>query len=281
MKLFLGNYFLCPSGPRSVSNLSNLTPENFECAEVSFNDNTTLILPKSTEILSDIGFLEVYNHKKFRHHEILPTEYNYFNQSCYDPYLIGVLCNTKCKYNIFYTSVKELEGLPFLCDHFNLSVEKSQDGFLKIFNNKEYLNVFTPFLIKTGLSSRLRYRHIPENYLYSDMYNRKELLAGIVDANVKINKSLYLEVSSVQLAKDIAFLIRSLGGIARVTKYSSKDPWYKIVFSVNFNPCKLREEYVVEQPMKKKVVSIKNIGPQPTVEVPVNNLIINDFVTVN
>lgn len=63
-------------------------------------------------------------------------------------------------------------------------------------------------------------KKIPQEYLYSSVENRKELLRGLFDTdgfNDKVCSRIEYCTTSEQLCKDVVFLIRSLGGYAKVS----------------------------------------------------------------
>lgn len=63
-------------------------------------------------------------------------------------------------------------------------------------------------------------KHIPKEFLWSSIENRKELLRGIFDTdgfNDKVCSRIEYCTTSEKLCNDVVFLIRSLGGYAKVT----------------------------------------------------------------
>lgn len=56
---------------------------------------------------------------------------------------------------------------------------------------------------------------IPESYLLGDVSQRIALLQGLMDTDGSLEQSVVFSTSSGQLADDVEFLVRSLGGIAR------------------------------------------------------------------
>ena len=62
--------------------------------------------------------------------------------------------------------------------------------------------------------------NIPRKYLYSDVEDRKELLAGILDSDGFTSKSDFIEYIAInkRMAEDVAELIRSLGGKVTINK---------------------------------------------------------------
>ena len=80
-------------------------------------------------------------------------------------------------------------------------------------------------LRKLGIYGKTSYdKFIPKEYLIDSIENRLELLRGLCDTDGSVVKNTYMEysTSSKQLADDIVFLIRSLGGRATKTKRMGK-----------------------------------------------------------
>jgi len=71
-------------------------------------------------------------------------------------------------------------------------------------------------------------KFIPEPYRFASIEDRRNLLLGLMDTDGTVDKpgqpSVSYSTSSERLADDVAFLVRSLGGIARTT---SRIPRYK------------------------------------------------------
>lgn len=62
-------------------------------------------------------------------------------------------------------------------------------------------------------------KFVPPRYLYGDIPTRTDVLAGLIDSDGTATKTGHLEFTtgSEQLAKDCAFLVRSLGGLIHMT----------------------------------------------------------------
>jgi len=90
-----------------------------------------------------------------------------------------------------------------------------------------------PYMRSLGLQGKRSYeKHIPEEYLYDSYENRLELLRGLMDTDGTVGNRAdksgiaTFTTTSPQLARDMEFLVRSLGGKCkarwRVTKYTHK-----------------------------------------------------------
>lgn len=86
---------------------------------------------------------------------------------------------------------------------------------------KRQPNLFRSFLVSHRLNVKSPERFIPRAYLYGSKRQRIDLLRGLMDTDGSPtnypNDMSTFGTSSQQLALDVAELVRSLGGIARVT----------------------------------------------------------------
>lgn len=93
---------------------------------------------------------------------------------------------------------------------------------------KSHINKFNPLkqeLRLLGLIGKHSYsKFIPELYKNSSIEQRIELLRGLFDTDGSINEFGDIEYKTVseELANDIAYILRSLGCVAKVSKFSSK-----------------------------------------------------------
>lgn len=74
-------------------------------------------------------------------------------------------------------------------------------------------------LVKYGLWEKHAYeKHIPKEYLYAPIEDRIELMRGLFDSDGSaVSNGCEYSTTSEQLAKDVCFLVRSLGGRCRIT----------------------------------------------------------------
>lgn len=93
-------------------------------------------------------------------------------------------------------------------------------------DTNEKTNVFTLALKELGLHEKIHnQKHIPSIYLEGSKEQRFNLLQGLMDTDGFVSTDGVLNYSTVseQLAKDIQYLVRSLGGIASI---STKIPFF-------------------------------------------------------
>ena len=90
----------------------------------------------------------------------------------------------------------------------------------------------TPFINQLGLSGKLSYdKFVPEDYLKSTYKTRLALLQGLMDSDGCAEGSDMNGVSfssaSHQLAKDVQYLVRSVGGTAKLSKKATSSRFGK------------------------------------------------------
>lgn len=148
-------------------------------------------------------------------------------------------------------------------------------------------------------------RYIPEAYLYNDIETRKALLCGLMDSDGEVNKthSLMYSTTSKELAENVLWLVRSLGGKAQLQP-TDKQGWYykdkvkrngrichRITMTLPFNPFSLKhrkERYkqdIEHRYMCRWIDRIDYIGEKPgqciEVENPDGLYLANDFTVTH
>jgi hypothetical protein len=116
-------------------------------------------------------------------------------------------------------------------------------------------------------------KFIPQDYLFGSIETRLSILQGLLDTDGTVDKrtgcASYCS-SSKQLAKDVIFLIQSLGGIATLRKKKTYRRTAFIVhinLPIDFTPFRLTRKKILYRPAKKyfprrKIVSIEFDGLQ-------------------
>lgn len=112
-------------------------------------------------------------------------------------------------------------------------------NMLRGYKNKIILNEqiteTDPYIIGTYVS-RPNFI-IPNNYLYNSENNRSNLLAGIIDSTGKfLNNNKYMcNFNNIKIAKQVMFLIRSLGFFCKMIKnINSKNSIYTCSYIISF-----------------------------------------------
>jgi len=136
-------------------------------------------------------------------------------------------------------------------------------------------NLINQELKKYGLKgSNSHTKYIPNDYKYSSIQQRLEILQGILDTDGHSRKDSIVELTlaSKQLIDDVQFIVQSLGGIGRIKekciKYKGEERCYwriHIKLPPEFTPFKLQrkiETFVAttKYPPNRAIVGIKYIG---------------------
>jgi SpoVK/Ycf46/Vps4 family AAA+-type ATPase len=159
-----------------------------------------------------------------------------------DPYVMGSLlgdgslgniADTKHRRALGFTSFDDLivEKVKKFVDVFpNHQMKRKQKGQYNLITTKGAqgqkgrYNQFKSFLEKYGLLGMTSpNKFIPEEYLFNDVQSRLQLLRGLCDTDGTASKrlsehSIEFSTSSERLARDIRFLVESLGGICPITQ---------------------------------------------------------------
>jgi len=92
------------------------------------------------------------------------------------------------------------------------------------YNGEWSIRGILPALRSLKLRGKSADKFVPREYLYAPINVRKDVLAGILDTDGSVSGvSIEYGTVSPQLASDVEFLVRSLGGTA---KRSVREPWY-------------------------------------------------------
>lgn len=121
---------------------------------------------------------------------------------------------------------------------------------------------------KESYNSEAFTQSIPENYKLGSIKQRYQLIQGIMDTNASIKDGI-IEFSTVSklLAQDLAEIIRSLGGIVKISETNNLN--YKLLiqhpepqkfFSFNNKEHALALKYQGKDKLKLKITSVKNLN---------------------
>lgn len=137
-----------------------------------------------------------------------------------DPYVLGVLIGDGCFSNRSFVTndddstiiEKVLSLIPKI---FGVSKRISKPKLTEVRLFKPFWDILSNEINITCKSGN---KYIPYKYLVNDIKGRIELLQGLMDTDGFVSKSGYCcyNTKSKQLADDICFLVRSLGGIATI-----------------------------------------------------------------
>ena len=153
-----------------------------------------------------------------------------------DPYLLGCLIGDGClsKGELSYSSNDQ-----FIIDRLNEVLLRDWRMCLKKFNGAQYSDWDICFADKTaglslvqkhktraplrnaiaklGLDTTADKKHIPKEYIFSSISQRKALLNGLIDTDGTVNSNGVVEFTTVseRLAKDVKLLCETLGYIVK------------------------------------------------------------------
>lgn len=108
-------------------------------------------------------------------------------------------------------------------------------------SDSRHRNRALEYIERLGLDVKSDSKRIPEEYLFGDIEQRKELLRGLMDTDgsIKGNRITY-HSGNRQLCEDVVELVQSLGGQARIRIYDRTDEGKSLEYQVNvvtkFNP---------------------------------------------
>jgi hypothetical protein len=189
-----------------------------------------------------------------------PVEFNFSYKINIDPYLIGIILSDGgiSAGSICVTTKDEkiLENIKKLILEDYTWVQPAEITY-RLVKNKTGIgrdNFYVKELKKLdlwGLKSEDKF--IPDCYKFSNIENRKLLIKGLMDGDGTVSKGnpSYC-TTSLRLAKDIQWVIRSLGGKATITEKQGK---YKKDGMVKF--CKKAYNLTIQIENKKELFSLK------------------------
>ena len=188
------------------------------------------------------------------------------------PYIMGVLLGDGCFFNTiaFSTQDKEIADRVrnLLKEDTKISYKPKYTYTFKKKQRDNKQNYIKKAIVDYGLfEKRSHEKFIPEDYLLNSVKNRIELLQGLLDTDGTLDyrngKSIRYSTTSPTLAKNIAFLIQTLGGVckirSRTTKYRYRDEIRKgrtcyrlnIVLPEYIVPFKLNRKKRIYKPNEK------------------------------
>jgi phosphate starvation-inducible PhoH-like protein len=150
-----------------------------------------------------------------------------------------------------------------------MSYRCKPDGVYDISVNKEHRKFYN-LLDLHNVKSIAKW--IPDEYKHGAIVQRKALLAGLLDSDgTCANNKLRFSSSSKKLIDDVAWLVRSLGGIASISfnnREDRKNIEYSLQIRTPFNPFSLKrkaDQYKVlptDICANKRIVKAEYIGIQ-------------------
>lgn len=202
--------------------------------------------------------------RRFRLPKISPTKFEKKSLDV-DPYLMGLLLGdgsfVQNKVSISSSDEEVLNEVRKICerDYNDLEIVHARNYDYRFRKKKKgsKKNKLHKQLIDYGLEGRYSYeKHIPEDYLYSSVEDRIELLRGLMDSDGTVSGKCAASFSttSKRLSEDFEFLARSLGfrctTSSRTTRYMAKTgsyvdgrPSYRSsIIDFHINPFRLKRK---------------------------------------
>lgn len=225
-----------------------------------------------------------------------------------DPYVLGVLLGDGgLSQKAIRLSTADAEILEEMRNHLPDGMQiKHVSNYDYAITNGTQFNKVTKVLHSLGLMGCDSYsKFVPQNYLYSEIDDRISLLQGLFDTDgcpTEKGESVEYATSSKQLAEDVVFLVRSLGGIA-YTK--TRKPWYTYkgerkqgqisyritaVLPNTIEPFRLKRKLELYKgrkikPIKRAIVDVKYVGEKEAVCIKVDSpdqlYITDDFIVTH
>lgn len=292
MLLFCGNKILRSYDCINAIQISIGDQKQHPCLHVTFNDDSSIVVPKGIKIHLEDQLLELnkpdlkcfYGTKSRFKVKFFEPEFSFTNV---DPYLIGLAICIPIRNNSLQTNKKILiESNLIPKEYYSFEFKKMSNDFYQLSSEKGYPNLLRLEIKKQGNLKNISDRQIPDKYLFSQKEERIRLLRGCMDVFGRYYKGeTTFETSSYQLAKDICFLVRSLSGFAKIREKKSKKTYYlvSISFKDDFNPFLIKGKDFVPslKPRVRSISSIKDIGIQPCVNTPLEFAILENFIKVS
>ena len=213
------------------------------------------------------------------------------------PYFIGVWIGDGTKGQPQYTKPhKEIrDNLRELGFSYNVRSDE----------NTVYIRDIKPKFTDELFSKGSHERYIPYEYKYNDVENRKWLLRGLLDTDGEINShsSIVYSTTSIKLAHDVMWLVRSLGGKCRLQP-TNKKGWYnkdghkvmcrecyRLTMTLPFNPFSVKhrkeryKENIQHRYKARYISTIESIGNADGMCITVENAdglyLANDFIVTH
>lgn len=192
------------------------------------------------------------------------------------PYVLGMmigdgnLCNGNINISIPDCERESVENIECrLRDGYRLNEDRSTNcPHYRITKGKKgALNSYIQEVKRLGLNVHGNYKFIPDDYKFDSIENRLELLKGLMDSDgsIRPNNKIGYYTNSERLANDVAELVYSLGGIARVHHYDrvkngKETREFHVLIQIKVNPFRLKRKADKYCPTFKKYCVKKITG---------------------
>lgn len=153
----------------------------------------------------------------------IPTGEDTVSSSLIPPYLLGLLLGDGCLLNkVSLTSIDEFiiqYVASVLHPEYHLTSQSGRISFDIVKKIRGGGSIYTDYTRMLGVNNKRSYeKAIPEAYINSTAVNRLQLLKGLMDTDgtAETNGGTSFCTTSAVLAAQVQYLVRSLGGIAKI-----------------------------------------------------------------
>ena len=216
------------------------------------------------------------------------------------PYLLGILLGDggfTQRYGVTLTSADDE-----IVDYLDAELKCLKIGYNRRDKIQYYIDTPLKHIInRLGLGGKKSHeKFVPNQYKFTSVDNRKRILAGLLDTDGTVDyngRRTEFNTTSKQLANDVVFIVRSLGGIASIytkqTYYTYKSVKkagklsYRVYINLDFNPFNLDRKYNRWKPTNKyrSIRSIRLAGRKEcqciAIESEDNLYVTDDFIVTH
>ena len=237
-----------PQGDRDIYQFTFEDGTVCECADNHLWEVYDKITTK-TEVMTTLELLEsgiTYpNGKKSRYSIPVCSPIKMSSHDLWlDPYVLGVIFECGCLYDdkviIALSNEQIAKNISKILSAEKYKLKKCPQGY-EIYTKDKY-NKYYDFVISNDINLSAVFKRIPQCLKVNDIYTRQSILSGILDVDGKVNRlTKFIELSTLnkQYAEDVAWIVRSLGGICTIEERNIKSLQFKSRDAVNIETYEL------------------------------------------
>ena len=237
-----------PQGDRDIYQFTFEDGTVCECADNHLWEVYDKITTK-TEVMTTLELLEsgiTYpNGKKSRYSIPVCSPIKMSSHDLWlDPYVLGVIFECGCLYDdkviIALSNEQIAKNISKILSAEKYKLKKCPQGY-EIYTKDKY-NKYYDFVISNDINLSAVFKRIPQCLKANDIYTRQSILSGILDVDGKVNRlTKFIELSTLnkQYAEDVAWIVRSLGGICTIEERNIKSLQFKSRDAVNIETYEL------------------------------------------
>ena len=232
-----------------------------------------------------------------------PQRFNVTNRypSEIDPYLLGMLLGDGylSKDTVSITSEDHSHLVETLKQYYYSTDQRPGNKAASYYFIKNSFQTIRSQLSKLGLlGTKSDTKFVPRQFLYGSIETRLSVLQGLMDTDGTVDKRGHLSycTTSLQLAKDVTFLVQSLGGTATLSTKTFDNPNHKDAFILYIKlrdepsafrlerkrlRCKEEQDLLYRRVVKVEVLNEVKRGRCITVAHPNGLYLTNDFIVTH